>query len=440
MTKSGNSSTRFNLLSQSQGAKIIFATDEWFASACNLLNDNPPTFVPDLYSEQGKVMDGWETRRKRTPGHDWCLISLAWSSSSSNSPNFQKLIDCLEVDTAYFTGNHVPRISVQIGSFPGDEGKLWEKQFPRGGGGQGLCATIEEIKHAEALFSKINPSKWIDILPMTPLNPGYEETRYHSFDISPEISKHLRYATHIRVNYFPDGGVARLRLWADISKTQKSVLSQSKLSDSSDVFNNELIDVACSTNGGRGVGCSNRHYGVPENLIKPTTGKDMGDGWETARHPDRPPVLQLLPRDVNSQGLCDFSNLMDWCVLALGSTCSDGIKQIIVDTKHFKGNFPESVMIEACFCPPTLKHMITSETEQKFLCRPPGADFEVGWFEVLQRTKLSADKEHFFSTDKISNSTKPATHVRVTIWPDGGLSRVRIFGKRNVNLPRRSQL
>lgn len=416
-TSNKQTQQKVNLLSQLQGARIIFATDEWFASASNLINDTAAVFIPDLYSEQGKVMDGWESRRKRIPGHDWCLISLAWANST-----ILKHVKMLEVDTAYFTGNHVPRISVQIASVLAEDGASWEKKFPRGGGGQGTCASIDEVEQAEALWKSLPDDQWVDLLPMTPLKPGYEETRFHTFDISSHLasSSQLRRATHIRVNYFPDGGVARMKLWADVTFLKKKISN----TDSKRFVNkSNYIDLVCSSNGGRGIGCSNKHYGEPSNLIQPSPGKDMGDGWETARHPNRPPILKLLP---NQSNLCDFHNMMDWCVLALGETCQHGVKQILVDTKHFKGNFPESVQIEACYY---TEHK-SYEEEEKFVCQSD--DSNTGWFVILPRVKMTPNAEHFFPSDKLMNKNKPATHVKITIWPDGGLSRVRIFGDSSV--------
>jgi len=406
---------KMNLLSQLQGARIVFATDEWFASASNLISDTAPVFIPDLFSEQGKVMDGWESRRKRIPGHDWCLISLAWSSSS-----FFKNIERLEVDTAYFTGNHVPRISVQVASVLDEDGKIWEKSFPRGGGGQGTCATVNEVIKAEAIWNRLSNSQWTELLTMTPLKPGCEETRYHTFDILSDLSTKntLKRATHVRINYFPDGGVARMKLWANVISCKPKINMEKSTSK---VNTSDYTDLVCSSNNGRGIGCSNRHYGEPSKLIQPSTGKDMGDGWETARHPNRPPILKLLP---NQSNLCDFKNLMDWCVLALGEPCIDGVKQILVDTKHFKGNFPESVQIEACYH----TTFTSPEEEESFLCRSTESDSDVGWFVILPRVKMTPDAEHFFSTEQIVNNEKPVSHVRVSIWPDGGLSRVRIYG------------
>jgi allantoicase len=82
------------------GGRPLFATDEWFATADNLLKSGPPRFDPEAFCEQGKVMDGWETRRRRMPGHDWCVLRLGL-------PGY---IHGFDADTAFFTGNHTPQV------------------------------------------------------------------------------------------------------------------------------------------------------------------------------------------------------------------------------------------------------------------------------------------------------------------------------------------
>ena len=169
--------------------------------------------------------------------------------------------------------------------------------------------------------------------------------------------------------------------------------------------------------------CSNKHYGVPSNLIQPSYGKDMGDGWETARHPDRPAIWAKDPKT----GLMD-TDLMDWAVLKLGKQANLGISRIILDTKHFRGNFPESVQVEGC-CASS-----NTEEEDAAVCEATPDKKEgngsIQWFPLLPRTRMGPDAEHVFdrTSGSIINGDKPVTHVRVTIYPDGGLSRVRIYG------------
>ncbi|KAK1874725.1 Allantoicase [Dissostichus eleginoides] len=95
---------QFNdLACEAVGGKVIFATDEWFAPAANLLKREQPVFIASAFTEFGKWMDGWETRRKRTPGHDWCIVALGVPG----------LIHGFDVDTSFFTGNHSPHVSIQ---------------------------------------------------------------------------------------------------------------------------------------------------------------------------------------------------------------------------------------------------------------------------------------------------------------------------------------
>lgn len=403
-----------NLASASQGARILFATDEWFASADNLLKDGPPIFDPDAYCEQGKVMDGWESRRRREAGHDWCIIKLAGKGS----------LTAIEVDTAHFTGNHVPSISIEVANLTCTQETAMALNFPGilerllHGCVQGTGTSPEQVDLAEAACRSV--TTWTELLPKTALRPGYQKTRMHYFTVDMPIE-----ATHVRVNYFPDGGVARLRLWGESLEKRSpkpgpayspiktgrtcTVVSHSQ-ADLPSRHDYEHPDLACQLNGGEGVTCSNKHYGDPWNLIQPNLGRDMGDGWETARHPDRPGVLVKDP----STNLVD-SPLMDWCVLKLGDIAGNGVSRIILDTKHFRGNYPESVQVEGCY----------TNDEGQVLSE------HVEWFPLVPRGRMAPDSEHVYdrSKNQIMNSERKVSHVKVSIYPDGGLSRVRVYGK-----------
>ena len=455
--------TTINLTSSATGARILFATDEWFATADNLLKPNDPEFIPDLYCEQGKVMDGWETRRKRSAGHDWCIIKLGGGASTDDSSaTFQ--VESMQVDTAFFTGNQTPRISIEgmrviDSSGDGSDDYLYTwmpgavSRLARGGGTQGTGQTVSTIqKAADACknmalkTTKGMSGDWIEILPMTPLKPGYEESRYHSFSIEEAVKLQvdkLGGITHLKVNYFPDGGVARLKVMGQVvQSTSRSSLqkvadgnlpnksnkpapfihphsSRNPPPSSKSYLHPEL---SCSSHGGLGLECSNKHYGIPMNLTRPTLGNDMGDGWETARHPDRPPVVTKDP----VTGLQD-TPLSDWCVLKLGcgGATDSGVSRIIVDTRHFKGNFPESVKIDGC-CETLLSDEVVCASAGS-----SGEESSIEWFPLLNRVALVADAEHEFTRDAglIENGSRKVTHVRVSIYPDGGLSRVRVYGE-----------
>ena len=466
-----------NGASASSGSHVLFATDEWFATADNLLLDSPPTFVPDLYCPQGKVMDGWETRRKRIAGHDWAIVQLCPSARGL------KDIAALELDTAHFTGNHAPRVSIEVANLSSDDDSSLQddgwmpgaaSRKMRGGGVQGTGRTPEEIDEAEqAVRSAAGGRGWVTILPQTALRPGYEESSIHRFVLDDVTRSRAQAATHVRINYYPDGGVARLRVWgkprydsgttissASNGSSNSNAIAMPRNVSATSVMNDAVYSSASAVSkevdtaaappapleiksnwvafsaepyphpelsssdlGGAGLACSNKHYGVPSNLIQPSYGKDMGDGWETARHPDRPAIWATDPKT----GLMD-TDLMDWAVLKLGKQANLGVSRIILDTKHFRGNFPESVQVEGC-CASS-----NTEEEDAAVCEaPPDKKDDNGaiqWFPLLPRTRMGPDAEHVFdrTSGSIINGDKPVTHVRVTIYPDGGLSRVRIYG------------
>ena len=366
-----------NLADCSAGAKIIFATDEFFAVADNMIQPTSPFFDENLYDEYGKVMDGWESRRRRTEGHDWCIIQLAYKGT----------ISAVEVDTAYFTGNHAPKLSLQGALL--DSTHAFFNNRHRSAANKGTCATAEQISMADEQCRD-----WREILKPQPLRPGYPETRMHHFSCANGTTNCTPAVTHVRVNLFPDGGIARLKLWGRVSVDFYKDLK------------GKYLDLACASNGGKGIGCSNQHYGEPDNLLKPTKGIDMRDGWETARHPNRPSIIRKDP----TSGLVD-TDLMDWCILRLGAV-ADYVSKLIIDTSHFKGNFPESCFVEGCYY----------HQSEDSLC----ADAQ--WFPILNRTRLTAHAEHVFPNDCLVSGRKSVSHIRLSIYPDGGISRLRVFG------------
>jgi allantoicase len=396
-----------NMCSKFAGAKTLFATDDWFATADHLLEDGPPIFVDDLFCEEGKVMDGWETRRRREEGHDWCLIQLSDRAE----------ISALEIDTAHFTGNNTPNISIEIADLSCKQTSAVVNALPHAferllhGGVQGTGCTPEEVHEALEATKQV---EWKQLLPVSPLRPGFENTRMHYFTLDTPMV-----GTMIRVNYFPDGGVARLRVWGNSHypitpdtgpqympiETGKlcTVVRHSDTDMTPSRLPFEYPELSSQENGGIGVACSNKHYGEPWRLTQITLGKDMGDGWETARHPNRPSVLVQDP----TTHLID-SPLKDWAILKLGKEAENGVARVILDTKHFRGNYPGSVSVEGAYSP----------TDD------PNAE----WFPLVPRTRMAPDSEHVFDRDQVHNATRQVTHVRISIFPDGGLSRVRIYG------------
>ena len=303
------------------GTRVTFATDEFFAAKERLIQTAGPVFIADKYDDHGKWMDGWESRRRRTPGSDFCVIRLG-------VPGIVRGVD---IDTNYFTGNYPPQASIDACVSDDDE--------PETG--------------------------WTEIVPMTELSGDL----HHYVTVeSGEVWSHLR------LNIYPDGGVARLRIYGEVRPTIEE--------------GEGVIDLAALRNGGRALAASDEHYGSMHNLNLPGRGANMGDGWETARR--RGPGN-------------------DWVIIALGQT--GVVERVEVDTAHFKGNYPDRVSVEAAM----------------FDSHDAATADDGRWQTLLPETKLQMDQQHYFESEL--ERIAAVSHVRVSIYPDGGVSRVRIFGQ-----------
>jgi allantoicase len=315
------------------GGRALAANDEFFAGKENLLKPGRGTLIPGKYTAHGKWMDGWETRRRRTPGHDWCVVRLGMPG----------VVRGVDVDTNHFIGNFPERCSLDACLRPGTVSK----------------ATL------------LGPrTVWAPLLPESPLLGGSQNL----FAIENDRSW-----THVRLNIYPDGGVARLRVYGEVA-VDAAALARSK----------RLLDLASITNGGLVLGASDMHFGSKDNLIMPGRSANMGDGWETRRR--RGPGHDWLVLRLGAPGLCE---------------------RIEIDTNHFKGNYPESASLEGCR---------TGEKSIEAL-----ASDALGWQEVLPRTRLRPHKRHFFARELMARG--PFSHVRFRIFPDGGVSRLRIHGR-----------
>ena len=321
-----------DLAAEKLGGKALLCSDDFFAEKENLIKRGRGIFIADKYTDRGKWMDGWESRRKRTAGHDWCIIQLATSGK----------IHGVDIDTNHFLGNHPPHASIDACNIQADKNTDWEKV------------------------------QWKEILIKSPLQPAaqnfYETTDHNIY-------------THIRLNIYPDGGVARLKVYGEVYK------------DWSTVDASELVNLAAATNGAKSILCNDMFFSHMDNLIMPGRGVNMGDGWETKRN--RTP------------------NNRDWVIVRLAHKGT--VEKILVDTCHFKGNYPDNCLIEGCDIAYKDENKLDSNTFQ--------------WTTILPQSKLSADHEHFFE-DEIVNKG-PFTHVRLSIFPDGGVSRLRLWGRIN---------
>jgi allantoicase len=315
-----------NLADPRLGAEATFCTDEFFAPMSRMLNPEPAVFIPGKYDDHGKWMDGWESRRKRVNGHDHAIVRLARRG----------VIHGVDLDTSHFAGNFPPAASLEGCDCEGE---------PTG------------------------TTKWFEILPSVNLQGNSHH--YHALAGD-------RVCTHVRLHIYPDGGIARLRLYG---QPQRDWASASR---------SELIDLASIENGGCIVTTNNQHFGLASNMLMPGRGANMGDGWETRRR-----------REPGN----------DWCVIALGQPGT--IEKIEVDTCHFKGNYPDRCSIQAAF--------VEGGTETSLITQ------SMFWPLLLPEQKLQMDLQHYF--EKEIAKLGAVTHVRYNMHPDGGTSRLRLWGK-----------
>ena len=307
------------------GTKVIYKTDDFFASANRIISPTEPVFKVGVFDKHGKWMDGWESRRKRTEGHDFIIIKLG-------KPGTIKKVD---VDTSHFNGNQPAMVS---------------------------------IEGANSHSNKINQLKWKPLLS----KKKTKANSHHYFTVNSN-----KVFTHIKLNIFPDGGVARLRLYGSIAKSNK--------------LKNKKINLASLLDGSSVIACNNEHFGKAENILAPGKAKNMGDGWETRRR--------------RGKGF-------DW--LILNSLDGKEIDKIEISTHHFKGNFPSHCSLQAAYLPNSKnsKQIVKSSNNWKYL---------------LKDAKLSANKVHVFKNNLMKKDK--INFIKINIFPDGGISRFRIYGK-----------
>jgi allantoicase len=315
-----------NLADASLGAEALSANDEFFAAKERMLMTSRPVFIPGKNDAHGKWMDGWETRRRRGPGYDHCIIRLA-------APGILKGFD---LDTSHFSGNFAPVASIDACLCDGDPP---------------------------------DDAVWSEILPAVGLTGD---------DHNVVAIDHDNVWSHLRLNLYPDGGLARLRAYGQV------------VPDWSRVGANDAIDLAAVLNGGRLIDCSNQHYGSPLNILYPGIGAHMGAGWETHRR--REPGFE-------------------WAIFSLG--CPGLVQRIEVDTTHFKGNYPDRFSLHAANVSEGSDRSITTQS--------------IFWKTLMTEQKLQRDQLHIFENE--ISDLGPVSHVRFNLVPDGGVNRLRILGR-----------
>ncbi|MFD0903383.1 allantoicase [Actinomadura sediminis] len=301
------------------GGSVPAASDESFEEKENLINPWAPAFHPERFGPKGQEYDGWETARRRGPGHDWALVRLGLPG----------VIRGVVVDTAWFKGNYPPHASVEACRADGYPGP-----------------------------AELAAADWVEIVPKSPLKGDAA----HEFPVEAE-----RLFTHVRLNMFPDGGIARLRVHGEVVPDPR-------------LLTGLTIDLAALENGARVVECSDMFYSSPDNMLFPGLARNQAEGWETARR--RGPGH-------------------DWALVRLAAR--GRVTLVEVDTTNLKFNAPAEVAVRAV---------------------RPGDGDRAPLHDVLPRTRVQPDTRHRFRVPPVE-----ASMVRVDVHPDGGLARLRLLGE-----------
>ena len=322
-----------DLASERLGGAVLAVNDEFFAPKEALIKATKPEWREGLYTERGKWMDGWETRRRRAPGEDWAVIRLGAPGT----------VRGVVIDTSYFTGNYP-----ESASLDGCE--------------------VDGTPPTSVLTD--GGVEWRPLLPPATL-AGDTANRF-------EVERSPRRVTHVRLTIHPDGGVARLRVHGDVVPSDDVLVA------------GERHDLAAMEHGGFVIECSDMWYGHRQNLILPGRSTHMGDGWETKRR--RGPGHE-------------------WTIVRLARRAV--IDRVELDTDHFKGNAPGSCMLECT-------DVGTMSTDETFDAAARA------WRELVPNTPLQPHTRHRFFSEV---TPRNCTHVRLNIYPDGGVARLRLFGR-----------
>ncbi|CAF9912907.1 MAG: Allantoicase [Alectoria fallacina] len=324
------------LISAHLTSRILSFSDEFFASASNLINPANPIRRPGYFVESGAWYDGWETRRHNRSPPDWVVIRLGPAAG---------IVKGVEIDTAFFDGNHAESVEV------------W--------------GTYETGEEADERVQEARYEAWRPVLGRRGCGAG----RRQAWTVDDQGTREV---THVKLCMYPDGGIARIRLYGVAVPVWPMDRS-------------EEVELSSALMGGRVVGFSDEHFGKAGNVLMPGRGADMGDGWETKRSRE--------------------SGHSDWVVVKLGAR--GRVRSCMVDTMHFRGNFPQGVRIEG----------VDAEGEELV----SGGDER--WVEVVGVQGCEKDKEHVFADGLLKSVEGRAfTHMKMTIIPDGGVKRFRVFG------------
>lgn len=329
---------------------------------------------PNTFTPAGAWYDGWETRRHNPAPFDWVVFRLGVHAGR---------VKGVEIDTGFFNGNQAPEIAVQ-GCY---------RPRPSVSTGHDEEALKAEEEEENEIVAGEGFKGWETILPRQPcgpacrqawLVPSYTSTS-SSTDQAPDQQPQN---THIRLLMYPDGGISRFRLYGTVVPP----FSSDPMSTST---SKETIDLASLHNGGLVTSCSDQHFSPASNLLLPGRGVDMSDGWETKR--SRAP------------------GHTDYAIIKLGAAGT--IERIVVDTAFFRGNFPREVQL-----------FVAQGYE------PLEAD-DRRWKSVGKQGKpvvCGADREHVVEGEGVSGLKFHVRWVKIVMVPDGGVKRLRVWGRRVV--------
>ena len=320
-----------DLASARLGGVVLIANDDFFAEKENLVKDEAPVWIADRYTDRGKWMDGWESRRRRSPGHDWCVVRLGMPG----------IVRGVVVDTAFFRGNYPEACWLEGAVAPAD---------------------------ADPLLLAADHAAWFPLLPRVPL-AGDTKNRF-ALDAPWRV-------THLRFHIDPDGGVARLRVHGEVLPDPAALTA----------FPDGALDLAALEHGAAVIGASDMFFGGRHHLILPGDSRGMHDGWETRRR--RGPGH-------------------DWAIVRLAARGM--IERVVVDTSHFKGNAPARASVEGIHAPGVGASKLAQLS---------------GW-RTLISTALQAHTRHTF--DDELRRVGPVTHLRLSVYPCGGVARLRAWG------------
>jgi allantoicase len=311
-----------DLASRALAGSVVYANDELFAQRENLITPGRAVFSTEDFGHKGKVYDGWETRRRREPGHDWATVRLGVPG----------VVHGVNIDTSWFKGNYPPYASVEAASFE------WHP-------------SVEELEGAD----------WVTLVEKSPV--AGDTDNYFSVDDG-------RRYTHLRLTIYPDGGVARFRVHGEPVPDPR--------------FLTGTVDLAALENGGSVVDCSNMFYSSPTQILQPGRARIMGEGWENARRRD------------------DGNDHVTVKLAAPGL-----VRRVEIDTSYFVGNAAGWARLSG----------VNEATGD--------VDDPSTWTELIPKTRLQPDTRHFFRV----RPDAAVTHVRLDVYPDGGLARLRVNGE-----------